>query len=227
MNKKRNFSNRSFNRYIINSESFLTTKLGQEKRILLQDLSGKGAAIVVDIPLKEKEKIMLHLNAPTFLDKPVSITAEVTWIKKIDENLWRVGLHFGLGSLELPVLNLERGVVNKGFVKKDFKNLKIIFFVFLVCSAVLAGLFIKNSLRIVALQGISFDAEGKSRALINGEFFSANEEIGDFIEIKWINEDSVVLSMNGKLKILKLNERMSYFSESSLDFLNTLKNALR
>ncbi|MFH1413267.1 MAG: PilZ domain-containing protein [Candidatus Omnitrophota bacterium] len=227
MKRTRDFSSRSFHRYVINSESFLTTQLGQEKRILLQDLSGKGAAIIVDIPLKEKEKIKVNLNAPTFLDKPESITAEVTWIKKIDENLWRVGLNFGLARLKLLAQKPDRGVVNKLFVKKDFRILKRIIFTFFVCLAVLILLFIGVSLRTVTLQGISFDKDGKSRALINGKFFSTDEQITDHIEIKSIQDDSVILMINGKLKILELNKVLSYFSKNFSNFLIAIRNSLR
>lgn len=208
---------RSYIRYIVNSKTSLVTKEGKEKNVLLQDLSTEGAAIIIDSPLEQGEKIEFVIHAPSILDKPVTRVAEVRWSQKIDGNMWRVGLNFGFNKVELPKFKMPDKMIMKTSAKRAVR-LKVMLPVFLIFMVLLIFILLWGNLGIITLQGVSFDARGNSRALINSEFVNEGDSIDKGVEIRKINEDSVELLIGGKTKLLKLNKTLLYLQKINSRF---------
>lgn len=91
---------RSYERFILNDSASVVTKEGEEKSLLVKDLSARGIGVIGDSAFGINEKVTMVINVPFFFDRPISKQAKVVWCKKIDQNLWQAGLVFGLDKID-------------------------------------------------------------------------------------------------------------------------------
>lgn len=102
---------RSYERFLMSIWAEISViKENLEKRVIIKDLSARGAGVVCSYPLSLNEKVVIMIKA-LFSDEPVNREAKVIWCKKIKENLWQAGLDFGLDNkIELKGLfsNMRR-----------------------------------------------------------------------------------------------------------------------
>lgn len=82
----------------MNDSLSLFIKEGSERRTILKDLSARGAGIIGDSHLEINGKITTIINAPFFFDRPICRQATIVWCQKLDNNLWRGGLDFGIDN---------------------------------------------------------------------------------------------------------------------------------
>ncbi len=85
---------RLFPRFICNDSVSLLTSDNQEKRMLLKDLSNRGAGVFANFPLDVANIVKINIRAPFLLNKIVSKQARVAWCNKVDTNAWESGLNF-------------------------------------------------------------------------------------------------------------------------------------
>lgn len=200
---------RDYNRFVINKDAVIITKEGERKKVILQDLSASGAAVTADRPFEKQEKVRINIDVPAFFDKPIDAEARVVWSKKLENNLWQVGLNFGMNKIRFPKLGSSDKAIIRNFINWSFR-LKTIFFTSLV--TVIIGLIVYAllSVRTLNLEGISFDPSGKSRVLINGRFYYEGDSI-NYLKIKSIGTESVELLSGNKIESLELNKKFYYF----------------
>ena len=88
---------RSYERFLINDWATVILNETTQKRLLLRDLSVRGAGVVSNYPFQVNDKVKIVIKEPVF-DAPVSREAKVIWSNKKEDNLWRSGLDFGLDN---------------------------------------------------------------------------------------------------------------------------------
>jgi hypothetical protein len=89
---------RSYARISVNHWTRLSRDEFPEEKILLDDLSARGAGIITDFALTLESKVKIEIPKP-FIDYPKLKDAKIIWCRQIKENLYRTGLDFGLDNL--------------------------------------------------------------------------------------------------------------------------------
>lgn len=87
---------RSYDRYEVNDHATLLVGDAQRSSIL-KDLSSRGGGIVSDYPLNKDERVGIIISSSLF-DQPLHRQAKVAWCSRIEGNLYRAGLDFGLDN---------------------------------------------------------------------------------------------------------------------------------
>lgn len=87
---------RSYDRYEVNDHATLIVGDAQRPSIL-KDLSSRGGGVVSDYPLNKDERVGVIINSSLFAH-PLRRQAKVAWCSRIEGNLYRAGLDFGLDS---------------------------------------------------------------------------------------------------------------------------------
>jgi len=86
---------RDYERYKIDAVAIIIFNKNTKKAFMIKDVSARGLRGQAPYPPQLNEKVEIVLSAP-FFDNPIKKEARVAWCKKIDENLWEMGLDFGL-----------------------------------------------------------------------------------------------------------------------------------
>lgn len=221
---------RTYQRFIVNSDTSLEMKNGIKKSILLKNFSSGGASVVIDRLPSESERVKLYLNVPAVLDKPVMKEAEMVWCRRIKSNSWELGLNFGINKVIIPRSLPKEESEKKPPAKKPRLTLWVV--VFFVVTIIVGIIFFmrEGALQIfsfprsltfsqiqnrppifarsqtITLRGISFDSRGVSFALINNQTVVVGDRIRGAIRVNKINRDSVELDIGGNTQILELNK---------------------
>lgn len=90
-------SRRSYERYKLDDSAILILNKKLEKSSILRDLSARGVGFVCDFPLRNNDKIEIIIKSSLF-ESSMRKEANVIWCSKIEDNLYRVGLDFGLDN---------------------------------------------------------------------------------------------------------------------------------
>ncbi len=88
---------RSYERYNLNDSATLILDSKIEKSSILRDLSARGVGFICDFPLKINEKIQIIIKSSLFKNLMYK-DASVVWCNKIEGNLYRAGLDFGIDN---------------------------------------------------------------------------------------------------------------------------------
>jgi hypothetical protein len=92
---------RAYQRYFMEASATLIDEENRQIPSILNDLSSKGAGVISRDPFQVRDRIGLVIRAPFFFDGPIQRKAVVAWCNKIDNNLWQIGLDFGLNQISL------------------------------------------------------------------------------------------------------------------------------
>ncbi|MBU0693758.1 MAG: PilZ domain-containing protein [Candidatus Omnitrophica bacterium] len=92
---------RSYKRFKVDTGGRLIVDKEIEKPLIVRDLSSRGVGVVANYPFEIDKKITIDMETPFFHDT-VRREARVIWCKKIEEDLWRAGLDFGMNKIEFP-----------------------------------------------------------------------------------------------------------------------------
>lgn len=90
-------SRRSYERYKLDDSATLILNNKVEKSSILRDLSARGVGFVCDFPLKANEKIEIIIKSSLFVSS-MHKEASVVWCSKIERNLYRAGIDFGIDN---------------------------------------------------------------------------------------------------------------------------------
>jgi hypothetical protein len=88
---------RDYERYQIKGSASLVTE-EKVKPLKLKDLSARGFGFISEYPLEINKDVKIILNIPRFFNNSVLRQAKVIWCQRINKNLWRGGLDFGMDN---------------------------------------------------------------------------------------------------------------------------------
>jgi len=88
---------RDCQRYNIDAFASIIFNKNTKKAFMIKDVSARGLRGQAPYSPEVGEKVEIVLSTP-FFENPVKKEARVAWCKKIDENLWEIGLDFGLDN---------------------------------------------------------------------------------------------------------------------------------
>lgn len=87
---------RNYERYLIEDSAVISTEGKESEPMMLRDLSARGVGVICNFPFKINQNVLIKFEVPYLLPKSISKQAKVAWCRKINDNLWRSGLDFGL-----------------------------------------------------------------------------------------------------------------------------------
>lgn len=90
-------SRRAYERYKLDDSATLIFEKKLEKSSILRDLSSRGVGLVCDLPLKVNDRLEIIIRSSIF-GSPLRKNASVIWCNKVENNLYRAGLDFGLDN---------------------------------------------------------------------------------------------------------------------------------
>ena len=88
---------RTYKRFIVEVQATLIINNSLRITAIAKDLCSRGVGIICKYPLKVNEQVEIIIFLA--LQNTVCNKAKVVWSEKVDENLWRAGLDFGLDNL--------------------------------------------------------------------------------------------------------------------------------
>jgi hypothetical protein len=90
---------RNYNRFPVNALGSISG-VGATTPVIIKDLSGKGAGIIAYSRLRVMDRVVLDLEAPPIVSRPVRKDCTVAWCRQ-EADRWLCGLTFGMDTLSL------------------------------------------------------------------------------------------------------------------------------
>jgi len=87
---------RNYERYLIEDSAVISTEGQESEPLILRDLCARGVGVIGNFPFKINQEVLIKFELPYLLPRTISKQAKVAWCSKINDNLWRAGLDFGL-----------------------------------------------------------------------------------------------------------------------------------
>jgi len=91
---------RIYARFPLESSAEISTKKAKGISGILTDISAGGAGLVTDIPFDPAEKVELLIKSCFLFKNALSKKAKVVWCKSFGNQLWQVGLDFGINTID-------------------------------------------------------------------------------------------------------------------------------
>lgn len=81
---------------MIEDSAVISTEGKESEPLILRDLSARGVGVIGNFPFKINQEVLIKFEIPYLLSRAICKQATVAWCCKINDNLWRAGLDFGL-----------------------------------------------------------------------------------------------------------------------------------
>lgn len=92
---------RIYARFPLESSAEISTKKAKGITGILTDISAGGAGLVTNIPFDPAEKVEILIKACFLFKDSLNKKAKVAWCKNFGNQLWQVGLDFGMSTIDL------------------------------------------------------------------------------------------------------------------------------
>ena len=86
-------------RFPTESSAEISTEKARGISMILTNVSAGGAGLVTNIPLDAMEKVEILIKSCLLFKDSLKKKAKVAWCKKLNYNLWQVGLDFSVDNL--------------------------------------------------------------------------------------------------------------------------------